>query len=933
MGRQREMGELKGCLEDALSGQGRLVTLVGEPGIGKTRTAQELATYAGLRQAQVLWGRCYEGEGVPPYWPWIQAIRSYVQDLDSTELQSEMGAGAADIAEIVSDVREKLPGLKPPPALEPEQARFRLFDSITTFLKTAGRRRPLVLVLDDLHWADHPSLHLLEFVARELSNARVLIIGTYRDMEVSRRHPLSQTLGELTRERLFQRVLLRGLDQEDVGRFVELVSGAAPPEGMVAAVHRQTEGNPLFMTEVVRLLVEEGSVGAGQTGSLSDAVSWQVRIPEGVRDVIGRRLDRLSQRCNDTLTIASVIGREFTLAQLKPLLNDSAVDPEHAMTEDRLLEVVEEALASRVIEELPSSVGRFQFTHALIQETLAEELSATRRVPLHARIAQALEGLYGPEADNHAAELAHHFHEAQTVLGTESLVHYSLLAGERALAAYAYEDALGHFQRGLVAKEDTPTGAETGQLLYGLGRVQVATLPPYELRNAVETLERAFRCLLDAGEVESAVAVAEVPLPLTAGYITGMGQLIYEALGLVEADSLHAARLQASYARAAGLEEGDYQAAREALDRALEIAQREGDEGLELRIRSFACDVEAYHCQSEKCYDLCMSGLLLTGKVDDSRSELLVNFWAAAWLTIWGRPEGAPQRISAALSAAQRLRHNFYLSRVLYIELALAHLTGDWDKGRDASDQGLAVSPHEFRLILGRCLLELELGNFEEGREYLDRIQEELRYVAPGPTYAHAMVAALPPLFNRISGTDAGLDAATEAEQMVLTSLSRTPFLDLWTRVGPSLKAVQQGDSSLAKEQYEALAGAPGKELVILAGINCHRLLGLLAQTIGDPDKATEHFEDSLAYCRNAGYRPELAWTCCDYADLLLQGSQSVRPELVEGPGGSTSSGRTGGEDRAMAMALLDKSLALSSESGMRPLMERVLSRRQILGA
>ena len=137
-------------------------------------------------------------------------------------------------------------------------------------------------------------------------------------------------------------------------------------------------------------------MGAGQTGSLSDAVSWQVRIPEGVRDVIGRRLDRLSQRCNDTLTIASVIGREFTLAQLKPLLNDSAVDPEHAMTEDRLLEVVEEALASRVIEELPSSVGRFQFTHALIQEALAEELSATRRVRLHARIAQAWRGFMVP---------------------------------------------------------------------------------------------------------------------------------------------------------------------------------------------------------------------------------------------------------------------------------------------------------------------------------------------------------------------------------------------------------------------------------------------------------------------------------------------------------------------------------------------------------
>ena len=211
VGRNREMGELKACLEDALSGRGRLVTLVGEPGIGKTRTAQELATYAGLRGAQVLWGRCYEEQGVPPYWPWVQAIRSYVRERDPEQLRSEMGAGAADIAEVVSDVRERLPGLQPAPQLEPDQARFRLFGSITGFLKTASQRQPLVLVLDDLHWADQPSLMLLQFVARELGGARLLLIGTYRDVELSRQHPLAEALGELTRERLFQRVLLRGL--------------------------------------------------------------------------------------------------------------------------------------------------------------------------------------------------------------------------------------------------------------------------------------------------------------------------------------------------------------------------------------------------------------------------------------------------------------------------------------------------------------------------------------------------------------------------------------------------------------------------------------------------------------------------------------------------------------------------------------------------
>jgi len=277
VGRQREMGELKAALEDALSGRGRLMTLVGEPGIGKTRTALELATYAGLRGAQVLWGRSYEEQGVPPYWPWVQAIRSYVRERDPELLRSEMGAGAADIAEVVSDVRERLPDLQPAPQLEPEQARFRLFDSIASFLKTASQRQPLVLVLDDLHWADQPSLLLLQFVARELGGARLLLLGTYRDVELSRQHPLAEALGELTRERLFQRVILRGLSEHDVGRFIEMAAGVAPPPALVTSVYTQTEGNPLFVTEVVRLLVQEGEMGS----EMIDRDSWTVRIPGG----------------------------------------------------------------------------------------------------------------------------------------------------------------------------------------------------------------------------------------------------------------------------------------------------------------------------------------------------------------------------------------------------------------------------------------------------------------------------------------------------------------------------------------------------------------------------------------------------------------------------------------------------------------------------
>jgi eukaryotic-like serine/threonine-protein kinase len=171
VGRQREMDSLKAALEDTISGQGRLIMLVGEPGVGKTRTAQELGAYANVLGAQVLWGWCYEEAGAPPYWPWVQPIRSYVQQCDPQQIRIDMGLGAADIAEIIPEIRHKLSDLEPSPDLEPEQARFHLFDSITTFLKNASQTQPLMLVLDDLHWADRSSLLLLEFIAHDITDS------------------------------------------------------------------------------------------------------------------------------------------------------------------------------------------------------------------------------------------------------------------------------------------------------------------------------------------------------------------------------------------------------------------------------------------------------------------------------------------------------------------------------------------------------------------------------------------------------------------------------------------------------------------------------------------------------------------------------------------------------------------------------------------
>ena len=511
VGRHREMDQLKASLENALSGRGGMVTLVGEPGIGKSRTALELETYAGLRNATVLWGRCYEGTGAPPYWPWVQAIRSYVSSLEPEELRSQMGSTASVISEIVEDVTQKLPETEPPVHLDnPESARFRLFDSIATFLKNAAQAKPLVLVLDDLHWSDKPSLMLLEFVARELASSRVMLIGTYRDMELYRRHPLTVTLGDLSREHLFERVLLRGLTREDVGRFVEIAAGVTPPTSLIDAVHTQSEGNPLFVTEIVRLFIQEGELTPEK---LASRESWDVRTPEGVREVIGRRLDKLSERTNEVLTAAAIIGRQFTLDEIDAVSEDT--------TRERLLDVVDEGLAARVIEEFSSTVGQYQFSHAVIQETLGDELSLTRRVTVHARIAEALETLYADNIQDHAEMLAYHFDQAQTILGTEKMIKYSIVAGHSALDALGYDEALIHFTKAYEPREADPIDDQLAEILFGLARATVSSTTTIDDQiRGLDYLLRAFDFYRDKDDRATAAEVASVPFigaTLTAG--------------------------------------------------------------------------------------------------------------------------------------------------------------------------------------------------------------------------------------------------------------------------------------------------------------------------------------------------------------------------------------------------------------------------------
>ena len=316
--------------------------------------------------------------------------------------------------------------------MEPEQARFRLFDGARAFLQAASKRQPLVLILDDLHWADQPSLLLLEFLAREPRAARLLVIGTYRDVEVGRQPPAladPRRAGPLAAQ---PAAPAAGLTAARCRPLHRADRGIEPPADLVDAVHRETEGNPFFVTEVVRLLVAEGRLESAPAER-----SWSVSIPESVRDVVGRRLERLSEASNRVLTIAAVVGRDFSLPVLEHTSGLSTSD---------LLDVLDEAVQARLIQE-ETPVGHYRFTHALVQETLYDELSTASRTRVHAQIGEALEQIHAANPEPHVTELAHHFTQAVPITSVEKAVDYGVRAGQRAMAQLAWEEAVKHFDR------------------------------------------------------------------------------------------------------------------------------------------------------------------------------------------------------------------------------------------------------------------------------------------------------------------------------------------------------------------------------------------------------------------------------------------------------------------------------------------------------
>jgi tetratricopeptide (TPR) repeat protein len=473
LGRERELAELSAALDEATAGRGALFLVVGEPGIGKTCFAEVFAALAAVRGAQVLRGSCWEGAGAPPYWPWTQVIRSLLP------ARAPARPGAPYLASIVPELGEPAGGPVAPTALESDTARFLLFDAVAGLLASAATRKALLILLDDLHWADAASVLLLRFLARELRETRVLIVGSHREQENPEASQILPQLLDLGRHG--HRIPLRGLDRRHTATLLCELLGRDVDGALLGAVHHHTEGNPLFVHELARFLAP---------GERPDP-RRPLPVPDTIRGVIRSRLAPLPERSGPVLRTASVVGQDFDL----PCLERAC-----GLERDDILDRLDAPVRNGIVISTESP-GRYRFSHALIRETLYAETPIGERAALHRRVGEGIEILRGTDPDPPVSELAHHFEAAVSAGGAPKAIAYTRRSAERAMRRLAWEEAARDFTRTLDLMEHERIGGRARcEALLGLGEA-------YKLSGRREDAGRALR---EATDVARAVGDVEL---------------------------------------------------------------------------------------------------------------------------------------------------------------------------------------------------------------------------------------------------------------------------------------------------------------------------------------------------------------------------------------------------------------------------------------
>jgi tetratricopeptide (TPR) repeat protein len=478
VGRDDELALLRKRCDATLRYEGRLVFLTGEAGIGKSRLAHQLEVYAGMRNVRFFTGRARHIKERTPYKPWIDVLRSVVRSTSSSALAKLVGNCASDLMKLVPELADKLKEIPDSPAASPEQQRDRLFNAVAFLIRNLSQNVPLAIFLDDLQWADRATLQLLEHVALQTRSEPVLLIGAFRKDELESRRSLEQIVAELNRERISETVQLKRLNAEQSAEKIRKTFGGQELPELEALIYEKTEGNPFFIEELLRsLLAAEHIILAEGIWKVEDLT--EVHVPSGIRAVVQERLARLSEESRSMLSMASIIGREFSFTTLQAVVETD---------EDSLLEMIDEALQAQILlgRRVPGEEV-YAFTDVPVKDVLYERISTVRRIRHHLRIGESIERICADKLDEHVGALAHHFLAGNDVL---KAAHYSERAGDEAARVFAWYEATGHYETTLklIGAEDTVKRAE---LLHKLAIVTGSMLidPEMSLSYANSALE------------------------------------------------------------------------------------------------------------------------------------------------------------------------------------------------------------------------------------------------------------------------------------------------------------------------------------------------------------------------------------------------------------------------------------------------------------
>lgn len=888
VGRELELSVLLAGLDGTIAGRGELAMLVGEAGIGKTWIAREAARRAAARGAVVLWGSCLEGDWQPAYGPWVEAIGEYARDAAPQHLRDALGTGAPPLVRLVPRLRAVLRDTPEAAPLRADEERVRIYDAVIRFLLGLARESPVLIVLDDLHWADRDSLGLLRYLSRFVPRSRIMIIVAYREpaLEGAGLNDLEGLLPVLRHDIDFRRVTVRGLNLQEVGEYLSRAAGQALPGALVQAIYKDTDGNPFYVREVYRHLIEEGKILFRGERWSTDFSIGELGIPEGVRQVVHRRLSRLSRESGALLRLAAGFAGGFEFSTLQALTQ---------LPEETLLDCIDQTLRAGLLTIVRSTPPAYDFAHAIVRHTIYDGLNPDRRARLHRRIVVSLERVYADQELRHAAEIAAQYHASIGLSGAAKGIPYALSAAEQARAGYGHEQAVTFLRmaRDLSWESDAGTKADI------LCKLAIAEAEDLLLNNSQQTAEEALVALTEAGSGPSAQAafLAQIGQALKDG---GASPALWEPLverGLSlcgEERDLAWARLTLLRGRLEPIPSGTIHAARWlGQDKlAVSIARASGDED------DYARTLESLEWRTSE-ETATVLALVRTWQHPSATMRALgvLGRDLLRWCNDFREATALYQELLAISERCGSIAgQGEALLQIAIIQAVVGQLSLAQETARRAQDMIVRLGPqHELRfqerglastlayfvggdwhaMATGASRFAAALGGAQNPRAHLAAASAALAHSQAGNTAeAHQLLAELTPVVAKIE--------PTIYVHQVVVLFAATAVWDI-------------GAAEFAGT-YRRLAHA-----IIEAGFGSNLLPHLLtvarmAALLGDMVEAHQYFDRGRAVLDAGGLRPSRA--IADYEEALALS-------------------RAGSADRARILALLDVSLAAFQSLGM----------------